>query len=122
MVIGVLIIAAIAVGSRAAEENDSAGWQQAGSGIVTGCQYGRRGGESCSYTFPVDEKQYLGSDQVHGFGYRIGQTLVICYDSRDPRKNGLEDFSEKCRDDRDAAFALLAIAVVLMIVWYFSAA
>ena len=107
-------------GFRAANQNDVASRQQTSFGAIGECGRRGKGNENyCHYSFPVGDEVYRGVSQAAP-ELEIGQTVVVYYDSQDPRSNALEDFSEKSRETQrffDISVLVLA-AIVIFILWY----
>jgi hypothetical protein len=117
--VSLLLFCIVFFGYRAAIERDSARRQQTSFGTIVQCEQRGRGNENyCHYTFPVGDEQYAGvSEAEQGFGF--GQTVMVYYDSQNPRISALEDFSERSRKSmRFVYFLLLTLtATVAFILW-----
>ncbi len=101
--------------SKAVNEHAVANRQQSTYGIITACQSGSKGRNSCSYTFPVADRQFAGYISVAP-GVRYQEGVLVFYDPRDPSTNATDDFSRKSRND--GAFALGALILSAAIVAY----
>jgi hypothetical protein len=103
-----------------ANQNGVASRQQTSFGAVGECGRHGKGNENyCHYSFPVGDEIYRGVSQAAP-ELEIGQTVVVYYDSEDPRYNALEDFSEKSRETKrffDISVLVLA-AIVVFILWH----
>jgi hypothetical protein len=96
---------------RSAKENDVAGSQQTSSGMITDC-HSTRGGQSCAYTFPVNERPFIGRSDA-SVEYFVGRPVLVYYASRDPEINVIEDFSAVSRRDRTVAGLALLVAIAV---------
>jgi len=106
-------------GYRAINQNDAASDQQTSFGIISQCEHRGRGNENwCHYTFPVGDEQYSGVNQADS-ELEFGQTVVIYYDSHDPRVSAIEDFTEQSRKSKRFVYVLLlaVAAVIAFILW-----
>jgi Protein of unknown function (DUF3592) len=106
-------------GFRTADQNDAASNQQTSLGTIGGCEHRGRGNENyCHYFFPVGDERYTGVNQA-GPELESGQTVVVYYDSEDPRVNALEDFTEKSHESRGFFYIFLSVlvAVVAVLLW-----
>lgn len=105
--VSIALFGGLIVANRAVRENEAASSQQTSFGMITDCR-SHRSQNYCSYTFPVDGEQYLGNGpadtEIH-----FGERVLVYYDSRDPSMNGLEDFSQRGRKDKDFVYILLLV-------------
>ena len=115
----VLVFCVLFFGYRAGVEGKTASRQRTSFGIIGECERHGRGNDNyCHYTFPVDDEQHVGVDRAESEA-SFGQTVVVYYDSQDPRVNALEDFSEQSRKNRRFVYIFLLVlaAVVVAIAW-----
>ena len=93
-------------------ENDTAKRQQTSFATTHQCERRGRGNENwCHYSFAVGDEWYKGVSQAYP-EVTFGQTVVVYYDSQDPRVNGLEDFSVKSRREERFVYILLLVLAV----------
>lgn len=114
-----LLLPIVFFGRRAVVEKDSASRQQTSFGTLLDCKQRGRGNENyCHYMFPVGDEQYAGVSEAEQ-GSAFGQTVIVYYDSQDPRVSSLEDFSEQSRENmRFVYFFVVTLAVTgALILW-----
>ena len=104
----------VVFGYQAAVENDYASREQTSVGNISLCERRGKGNENyCLYTFPVGSELYAGGSVAErDVGPR--QTATVYYDSKNPRMNTLEDFSEQGRKSMRIVYLnLLALAATV---------
>jgi hypothetical protein len=101
------IVGLIVFVPRAAREKEAAANQQTSSGVITNCNHSGKG-NSCHYIFPTDSGWYKGAAANANADAKYGDTTLVYYDSKDPRINSLQDFSEMSHRDKDVEYILLA--------------
>jgi hypothetical protein len=92
------IIGVFLVAPQAMRENTAATRQQTSQGIVTA--YEPYNHNECSYTFTANGRLYSGIRSAATTDVRVGDRVLVYYDSQDPTVNALEDFSEMSHNDR----------------------
>jgi hypothetical protein len=102
------------VAPQAAREQAAATRQQTTPGIVTG--YDRSDHNQCSYDFSVLGRQYSGRRPADTTDVRVGDHVLVYYDSQDPTMNALEDFSAMSRRDRGFCYILFFVIGVFAVV------
>jgi hypothetical protein len=111
-VFGILIVA-----SQAVREARAASRQQTSQGVVTA--YDRSDHNQCSYIFSARGTHYTGRRGADTTDVRVGDHVLVYYDSQDPTMNALEDFSQMSRRDQGFCYILLfVIGVVAAFVLY----
>ena len=114
-----LVFGVIFFGYRAANQNDAASKQQTSFATISQCEHRGRGNENyCHYSFQVGDDWYRGISQAAS-ETELGQTVVVYYDSQNPRINALEDFAEQSRKSMQFFYVSLIVfaAVVAFILW-----
>jgi hypothetical protein len=113
-----LLVCVFVFASRATTENDAASRQETSFGTIADCERSGRGGYSCHYVISVDGEQYASHSQEDSY-HLLGQTVVVYYDSQNPRMTALEDFSGKAKKDWNFVYVfLLMIAALVGFVLY----
>jgi hypothetical protein len=114
-VIGVLLVA-----PQAVRENLAASRQLTSQGTVTA--YEPSNHNHCSYTFTAKGRLYSGTRSAATTDVRVGDRVLVYYDSQDPTMNALEDFSEMSHNDRGFAEILLFVIGAFSVVILYSKA
>jgi hypothetical protein len=114
-VIGVFFVA-----PQAVREHTAASRQQTSQGTVTAYELSNH--NQCSYTFEANGRLYGGTRSAATTDVRVGDRVLVYYDSQDPTMNALEDFSEMSHNDRGFVEMLLFVIGAFAAVIFYSKA
>ena len=111
--IGCIVIS----GRLAIVENDAAQRQQTSFGTTDQCERRGRGSENwCHYSFAVGDDWYRGASETYP-EVTFRQTVVVYYDTKNPRMNSLVDFSVKSRKDARLVYIFLLVLAATGTYW-----
>ena len=97
------------------QDRDIAKRQKTATGRITSHEPANH--NQYGYVFSVDGRQYSGSE-IPELDRKIGDTVLVFYDPRNPSRSALSDFSEVA-DANDGPILFLAIGIgVLAVVIY----
>lgn len=102
-----MVMGLLSVVPQAMREAKTGSRQRTSEGIVTA--YARSNHNQCSYRFSVLGTRFDGRSSAETTDVKVGDHVLVYYDTQNPTANALEDFYKKSRRDRGFCYMLLFV-------------